>query len=288
MLKRTSLLSVLLAAAIVFAVSSAYRLWEDGPWDLPKPGKARAPVASEEPDGEESRPPQLANTRTIIDRNLFDPERGQNRTKNDEVSSAAMQRIRSLVLLGTAILGDSRHAIVEDPTKAAGPAKAQSGSSGQMRFRQGDSWEGFKLSEVRERSVVFTQGASRVELALDYSRSGAPPAPRASGVPAVAPRVVAPVQPEPRVAPERQAPLRDAVKTEPPRLKQRGPRGLSGTNPPGWKKSGAPRGSSANFNRRSRRPGRLSGLPRRRSLLQPKARSESFNLCGSNSPQLGA
>ncbi len=207
MLKRTSLLSVLLAAAIVVAVSSAYRLWENGPWDLPKPGKARAPVANEEPEAEESRPPQVANTRTIVDRNLFDPERGQNRTKNEEVSSAAMQRVRSLVLLGTALLGDSRYAIVEDPAKTPGPAKTQSGS-GQMRFRQGDSWEGFRLSEVRERSVVFTQGASRVELALDFSRLGAPSAPRAS----VAPRAVAPSQPAPRVVPEPQARARDAVK----------------------------------------------------------------------------
>ena len=207
MLKRTSILSVLLAASIIFAASSAYRLWENGPWDLPKPGKAREPVASDEQEAEESLPPQIANTRTIVDRNLFDPERGQNRTKSDEVSSAAMQRIRSLVLLGTALLGNSRYAIIEDPTKAAGPAKAPAGSSGQMRFRQGDSWEGFRLSEIREQSVVFARGPSRVELALDYSRSGAPLAPRA----AVVPRAAAP-QPEPTVVPERQAPARDAIK----------------------------------------------------------------------------
>ena len=217
MLKRTSILSVLLAASIIFAASSAYRLWENGPWDLPKPGKAKAPVAGDEPEAEESRPPQVANTRTIVDRNLFDPERGQNRTKSDEVSSAAMQRVRSLVLLGTALLGSSRYAIIEDPTKAAGPAKAQPGNPGQMRFSQGDSWEGFRLSEVRERSVVFTRGPSRVELALDYSRSGAPLGPRASVVPAVAPRAAAP-QPEPTVAPEPQAPARDAIKDRAARI----------------------------------------------------------------------
>lgn len=217
MLKRTSLLSILLAAGIVFAVSSAYRLWEGGPWDLPKPGKAREPVASEEPGEEESRRPQVANTRAIIDRNLFDPERGQNRTNSDDVSSAAMQRIRSLVLLGTALLGDSRYAILEDSAKAGGPAKARSGS-GQMRFRQGDSWEGFKLSEVRERSVVFTQGASRVELALDFSRLGAPAAPRASVVPAVAPRAGAPLQLEPRVAPRPEPPSGNAVKDRAARI----------------------------------------------------------------------
>ena len=224
MLKRTSLLSVLLAAAIVFAISSAYRLWEDGPWDLPKPGKARALVAGEEPEAEESRRPQVANTRTIVDRNLFDPERGQNRTKSDEVSSAAMQRVRSLVLLGTAILGNSRHAILEEPGKAAGPAKAPPGRSAQVRFKQGDSWEGFKLSEVRERSVIFTRGASRVELALDYSRPNVSPAPRTSAAPAVGPRAVAPVQPEPRAVPERQAPPRDAVKDRASREAERAAR----------------------------------------------------------------
>jgi hypothetical protein len=56
--------------------------------------------------------------------------------------------------------------------------------------------EGFKLSEIRDKSVVFTKGASRVEVALDFFRPGgepppptkAPPPPRQPVGPRIPPR----------------------------------------------------------------------------------------------------
>lgn len=109
-----------------------------------------------------------------------------------EASVIATQRIRSMVLLGTAILGSSRYAIVQEPSASGAPAtKSQSGSTGQMRLKLGDTVEGFKLSEIRDKSVVFTKGASRVEVAIDFFRPGEEPPPRAviPPGPAVAPRV---------------------------------------------------------------------------------------------------
>jgi hypothetical protein len=178
----------------VFVGAGTFQLWQEGPWDLPKPGKGKEAAPAEEPKEEPSRI-QVANTRNIIEKNLFDPERGAGRTKEAEASSIAMQRIRSMVLLGTAILGTSRYAIMQEPTASRSPAGApQTGSSGQMRLKLGDTVEGFKLSEIREKSVVFTKGASRVEVALDFSRR------------VVEPGVKAPAQPRPRVAPSSQAP----------------------------------------------------------------------------------
>jgi hypothetical protein len=184
------LLSLLLLVSIGFVGTSTYQLWTAGPWDLPSPVKAKdtAPAA-----GEETPQFQVANTRNIIEKNLFDPERGANRTKEAEASAAATQRIRSLVLLGTAILGDSRYAIIQEPsTSARGPTKAQPGNSGQMRLKLGDALEGFKLSEIRDKSVVFTKGGSRVEVTIDFFRPGEEPPPSRTPIPprpGVGPRI---------------------------------------------------------------------------------------------------
>jgi len=172
--------------------ASTYQLWQAGPWDLPSPAKAKdgapAPAANEEPP-----PFQMANTRNIVEKNLFDPERGANRTKEAEASAAAMQRIRSLVLLGTAILGNSRYAIIQEPsTSARGPTKAPPGNSTQMRLKLGDALEGFNLSEIRDKSVIFTKGASRVEVAIDFFRPGEEPPPGRAPIPlrpGVGPRI---------------------------------------------------------------------------------------------------
>ncbi len=148
----------------------SYRLWHLGPWDLPTPGKTKSPLVIEEPKTA-PQPVQVTSTKNIIDKNLFDPERGASRTKEAEANSLAMQRLRSMILLGTAVLGNSRYAILQerfDPRLAS--QKSQTGQQGTMRLKSGDTLEGFKLSEVRERSVVFTKGTSRVELSLDYFR----------------------------------------------------------------------------------------------------------------------
>jgi hypothetical protein len=177
------LLSLLLLVSIGFVGASTYQLWKTGPWDLPSPARAKdsAPALAA---NEETPEFQVANTRNIIEKNLFDPERGANRTKEAEASAAATQRVRSLVLLGTAILGNSRYAIIQEPSTAGrGPTKAQPGNSGQMRLKLGDALEGFKLSEIRDKSVVFTKGASRVEVTIDFFRPGEEPPPSRAPIP---------------------------------------------------------------------------------------------------------
>jgi len=157
-----------------------YWLWKDGPWNLPKPGQTRSPAAVEksEPDAGAQRP---VNTEIIISKNLFDPERGAGFTRESEANSRAFQRIRGMILLGTAIIGNSRVAIFQD----GGAAPAVPGSAGQpgspMRVKQGDVVEGFNLTEVGDKRVVFSKGASRVELVLDYFRKVESPRPATKG-----------------------------------------------------------------------------------------------------------
>jgi hypothetical protein len=115
-----------------------------------------------------------------------------------------------MILLGTAILGTSKYAILQDPTAARPPAAANprapqppqqaAAGSGQMRLKQGDTLEGFQLAEVRDKSVVFTKGAIREEISIDFFRPGEPQPPQ---TPARAPAAgTAPqLQPRPGLAP---------------------------------------------------------------------------------------
>ena len=127
--------------------------------------------------------PRAANTDIIISKNLFDPERGAGQTKEAETTSRAMQRVRGLILLGTAILGESRYAILQDGGSPAAGRPPQGQTAGTMRFKIGDTFEGFSLSQIQDKNVVFTSGASRVELALDYFRKVEAAAPAVASAP---------------------------------------------------------------------------------------------------------
>jgi hypothetical protein len=170
------LLSFFLAVLIIFVAARVYHLWRSGPWELPAATKPR-PAAPSATVGDELPQFQLANTRNIIDKNLFDPERGTTRQKEDVAKrdDAARQRIRSMVLMGTAILGNSKYAILQDPTTTPRPGapntKApQPPGQGQTRLKLGDTFEGFRVSDIRDKSVVFTKGPIREELSIDFFR----------------------------------------------------------------------------------------------------------------------
>ncbi len=140
--------------------------------------------------------PKLAvNTDVIVSKNLFDPERGAGATREAEANSLAFQRIRGMILLGTAIIGNNRFAVLQDPGNVGGAPPVPGQTATTTRVKLGDTVEGFRLSEVAERRVVFTKGASRVEVALDYFRKPeepvqAAPVPRQVGTPT--PRPVVP------------------------------------------------------------------------------------------------
>jgi hypothetical protein len=205
LLTRSSLLSLLLIVAIGLAVTKTYWLWISGPWDLPTPGKAKSPIVVEGTKAV-TNPRPIIGTETIISKNIFDPERGAGLTREAEANSQAFQRIRSMVLLGTAILGNSRFAILQDGGASTGAPATPSQSVVPMRIKLGDTVEGFRLSEISEKRVVFARGSATVEVPLDYFRKIDVAQPRkpvaaqtsptgqapASGV--VPPRVVTPPQ----------------------------------------------------------------------------------------------
>jgi hypothetical protein len=66
-------------------------------------------------------------------------------------------------------LGANQYAIVQE-TNTSGNPTTPSRPAGPLRFKLGDVFEGFRLSEVHDKNVVFSKGGSKVELALDYFR----------------------------------------------------------------------------------------------------------------------
>jgi hypothetical protein len=169
MLTRSSLLSLFLLVTIGLVTTKIYSLWSSGPWDLPTPRKAKSPIGVE--DGKVvSNSQSTIGTDIIVSKNIFDPERGAGLTREAETNSQSFQRVRSMILLGTAILGNNRFAILQDGAASPGPAAAPGQSVGPMRIKLGDTVEGFRLSEISEKRVVFARGSATVELPLDYFR----------------------------------------------------------------------------------------------------------------------
>lgn len=124
----------------------------------------------------ESSAPRAPDRKVIVEKNLFDPERGAAQLQEEGSPSAAVQRIQSMVLVGTAILDNTRYAMLQESTAARpGVPRAATVSSSMIRLKEGDTFEGFMLSEVHERRVVFAKGPSRIEVAMDYSRKAEEP-----------------------------------------------------------------------------------------------------------------
>ena len=195
------MLSVLFALAVGLVGWNTYWSWKAGPWDIPTPAKSAAKNAATENQAPPSiRPP--VNTDVIVSKNLFDPERGAGATREAEENSRAFQRVRGMILVGTVIIGDNRVAILQEGTTLPGAGQrpgAQSASL--MRLKVGDNIDGFRLTEIADKRVVFAKDASRVEVLLDYFRKVEAATPARPAAPS---QVAAPPTPgvaAPRVVP---------------------------------------------------------------------------------------
>jgi hypothetical protein len=103
-----------------------------------------------------------------------------------------------MILVGTIIIGNNRTAILQDSANPSMGAAAAGQPAGPMRLKLGDNVEGFSLSEIADKKVVFTRDSARVEVLLDYfrkvevaqSRALPPGQPGAPGAATPVPRVV--------------------------------------------------------------------------------------------------
>lgn len=196
------MLSVLFVLAIGLVGWNTFWSWKTGPWEIHTAVKSTArSVTTENQAPPQARPP--VNTEIIVSKNLFDPERGAGATREAEENSRAFQRVRGMILIGTLIIGNNRVAILQEG--AASPSAGQRPSAqptSMMRLKVGDNIDGFRLTEIADKRVVFARDASRVEVLLDYFRKVEAPAPPRPTVPRqVIPPAPTPGVPVPRVVP---------------------------------------------------------------------------------------
>jgi hypothetical protein len=116
--RRASLLSIFLILATAAVGVRTYLLWGNGGTDLVAPRRSGVPGPLAQTQVE-SKPLPAVGTQTIVTHNLFDPERGAGAGKEFNADSRSAQRVTSLVLLGTAILGFNRYVTFQEPAPNA-------------------------------------------------------------------------------------------------------------------------------------------------------------------------
>lgn len=169
-MNRSQILSLLLVVGIVAVVTKTYLLWQEGPWEIPQPNKEKTAAAVVE-EKKEPLSLQLAmTTKNVIDNDLFDPERGTDKNKENEAVALARQKIQGMILIGTLIIGESRYALFQDSSDSpsANPSSKANGSV--LRLTLGDTIEDFQLSQIEDRKVAFNNGTTNVVVALDFFR----------------------------------------------------------------------------------------------------------------------
>lgn len=165
----------MLVLAIGIIALRTYALWREEPLEPATQAQTKpAELVQKTAAGEKTEAVPLG-TDAIVTRNLFDPERGAAMTREVEEGTRPFQRVRGMVLLGTAIMDGTRVAILQDGAPVEAQRGAPAPAPAPMRYKVGDSVEGFTLSEINERKVVFVRGPAKVEVALDYFRKVDPP-----------------------------------------------------------------------------------------------------------------
>ena len=163
--------------AIGLAALKVLQVWKEDREATSKPVRRKALSGALEA-GKSLGRPQLASTKSIVNRNLFDPQRGAGNQDSAQGSSQGEGELGDLYLLGTVIAGGQRYAIIEIPSKndprsrrAKRLRRAGRQARGKLRrLALGDTLKGFKLEEIHAQRVVFTKGFSTINLVLDFSR----------------------------------------------------------------------------------------------------------------------
>lgn len=160
-----------------------YEVWEE---EAPKSPRLDEATPRQVPSGALRRAvrPPLVSTRTIVARDLFDPERGVKKPEEEKPVETPKENLEGVLLLGTVIAGPSRYAILHIPAgrNATGtkPLKPRSSTPDLLQLTVGDSLNGYRVADIQEQKVVFQRGDTTTEVALDYTRVIAPVRPKPS------------------------------------------------------------------------------------------------------------
>ncbi len=168
-LKRSSIINLLLAAAIGLVGLKTLEIWQQ---DDRRPLKRRDEGSSANGQGSTLGPikDHSAGTKIIVEKNLFDVKRGAGGSGKKAAVTEGAGEIEGLSLLGTIVAAGDRFAIVKVPASSPGGRRGSGAGGGMRRLALGDTVWGYTLAEIQADRVIFTKGSSEVELGLDFSR----------------------------------------------------------------------------------------------------------------------
>ncbi len=168
-LNRSSIINLLLAVAIGLVGLKTFEIWQQ---DDRRPLKRRGEGSSANGQGSTlaTVKGQLAGTKIIVEKNLFDVKRGAGGSGKKAAVTQDAGEIEGLVLLGTIVAAGKRFAIVKVPPSSPGGRRGSRAGGGMRRLALGDTVWGYTLAEIQADRVIFTKGSSEVELGLDFSR----------------------------------------------------------------------------------------------------------------------
>ncbi len=168
-LKRSSIINLLLAVAIGLVGLKTYGIWQQDDRRLLKM-RDQASSAKSRDLTRISIKGQSAGTKIIVEKNLFDVKRGAGGSGKKAAVTQDAGEIEGLVLLGTIVAAGERFAIVKVPASSPGGRRGSGAGGGLRRLGLGDTVWGYTLKEIQADRVIFTKGSSEVELGLDFSR----------------------------------------------------------------------------------------------------------------------
>lgn len=187
------MLTVILLAAIGLIGLEVYEVWQNQRPLIEITGDLVPATAATGRALPEAREVPDVGIRTIVGRDLFDPDRGAKVEEPEEpepVEEEPEPSIDGLLLLGTVIAGADRYAIMQvPPERSAVPTNvrrvrrrpvrqpvAQTAAE-VRRVRVGDSLRGYQVKDIEEQRVVLARGESQTEVTIDYTREVAPTKP---------------------------------------------------------------------------------------------------------------
>ncbi len=158
--------------AIALVGLKTYGIWQQDDWRPIKTREKKPPVNGL-PLGGGQFQGQPANTKIIVERNLFDVRRGSGGSGKSGTGPKNGSAIEGLVLLGTIVTDGEQFAIIKVPPATAAGGRRRGASAGvtMKRLALGDTVWGFELTEIQAERVFFKKGSSEVELALDFTRN---------------------------------------------------------------------------------------------------------------------
>jgi hypothetical protein len=161
MFPKVWLVNLIMAGLIVFFGARAYKVWsqtDKSSVEIAEPQKGNKQEGSS--IAKRGTLPQ-SDYETVARNNIFNPERVEPKPEKSEVPEVKQlaASVKTIALYGVIISGDYKTALV-------GKLEPKPGEKQSQWVKTGDAVAGFKVDEIRQESIIVSEGANQYEVLL--------------------------------------------------------------------------------------------------------------------------